>query len=71
MTDAECVELLRWAAPRLGLRWEGFRRVRGQVCKRMARRVKALGLESVAAWRERLEADPAEWAVLDGLCRVT
>jgi chemotaxis methyl-accepting protein methylase len=67
VTDAECLEVLRWAAPRLGPRWEGFRRVRGQVCKRMGRRMKALGLESVAAWRERLEADPAEWAVLAGL----
>jgi chemotaxis protein methyltransferase CheR len=71
MTDAECVELLQWAAPRLGLRWQGFRRVRGQVCKRIARRMKALGLEGLAAYRARLEVDPAEWAVLDDLCRVT
>ncbi len=71
MTDRECMELLRWAAPRLRLRWEGFRRVRGQVCKRIGRRVKALGLEGVAAYRARLEAEPAEWAVLDSLCRVT
>ncbi len=71
MTDAECVELLQWAAPRLGLRWQGFRRVRGQVCKRIARRMKGLGLEGLAAYRARLEADPAEWAVLDDLCRVT
>jgi chemotaxis protein methyltransferase CheR len=71
MTDRECVELLQWAAPRLRLRWEGFRRVRGQVCKRIGRRVKALGLEGAAAYRSRLEADEAEWAVLDSLCRVT
>jgi chemotaxis protein methyltransferase CheR len=71
MTDRECVELLQWAAPRLRLRWEGFRRVRGQVCKRISRRVKALGLEDAAAYRARLEADPAEWVVLDSLCRVT
>ncbi|MBN1209794.1 MAG: chemotaxis protein CheR [Myxococcaceae bacterium] len=71
MTDRECVELLQWAAPRLRLRWEGFRRVRGQVCKRIGRRVKALGLEGGAAYRARLEAEPSEWAVLDALCRVT
>ncbi|WP_224244980.1 CheR family methyltransferase [Hyalangium gracile] len=71
MTDRECVELLRWAAPRLRLRWEGFRRVRGQVCKRIGRRMKGLGLEGAAAYRERLETDEAEWAVLDALCRVT
>jgi chemotaxis protein methyltransferase CheR len=71
MTDRECVELLQWAAPRLRLRWEGFRRVRGQVCKRIGRRMKELGLESAAAYRARLEADDTEWAVLDSLCRVT
>jgi chemotaxis protein methyltransferase CheR len=71
MTDRECVELLQWAAPRLRLRWEGFRRVRGQVCKRLGRRMKALGLESVTAYRARLEADETEWAVLDSFCRVT
>jgi chemotaxis protein methyltransferase CheR len=71
MTDPECVELLQWAALRLRLRWEGFRRVRGQVCKRIGRRIKALGLEGAAAYRARLEAEPAEWEVLDSLCRVT
>lgn len=71
MTDRECVELLQWAAPRLRLRWEGFRRVRGQVCKRLGRRLKGLGLPDAAAYRARLEADPAEWEVLDSLCRVT
>jgi chemotaxis protein methyltransferase CheR len=71
MTDRECVELLQWAAPRLRLRWEGFRRVRGQVCKRIGRRMKELGLQSAADYRARLEADPTEWDVLDSLCRVT
>ncbi|MFP2912546.1 CheR family methyltransferase [Pyxidicoccus sp. 3LFB2] len=71
MTDRECVELLQWAAPRLRLRWDGFRRVRGQVCKRIGRRLQALGLPGLAAYRARLEADPAEWDVLDSLCRVT
>ncbi|SEU17978.1 CheR family methyltransferase [Stigmatella erecta] len=71
MTDDECVELLQWAAPRLRLRWEGFRRVRGQVCKRLVRRMKVLGLESASAYRARLEADSSEWTMLDSLCRVT
>jgi len=51
VTDAECLELLRWAAPHLGLRYEGFRRVRGQVCKRVGRRMKALGVRGLAAYR--------------------
>ncbi|GHG78722.1 CheR family methyltransferase [Comamonas sp. JC664] len=71
MTDAECVELMQWAAPRLRLRWEGFRRVRGQVCKRIGRRLRSLGLPDAAAYRARLEAELAEWEVLDALCRVT
>ncbi len=62
---------LRWALPRLGLRWPGFRRVRGQVCKRIRRRIAELELSGVAAYRERLGADPAEWAELDFRCRVT
>lgn len=71
MRDAECVELLRWALPHIGLRWEGFRRVRGQVCKRISRRLAALGLDDQAAYRDFLAAHPGEWTELDGLCRIT
>ena len=71
MNDRECVELLRWALPELGLRWKGFSNVRGQVKKRIARRISALGLDDAAAYRARLEADPAEWRRLEALCRVT
>jgi chemotaxis protein methyltransferase CheR len=71
VTDAESVAFLQWALPRLGLRWAGFRRVRGQVVKRVQRRIKELGLPDAAAYRERLEADPAEWQVLRGRCVVT
>lgn len=71
MRDTDCVALLRWALPLLGLRWKGFRRVRGQVCKRIARRMRDLGLTEVAAYRERLEKVPAEWLSLDELCCVT
>ncbi|ATB29366.1 CheR family methyltransferase [Melittangium boletus] len=71
MTDAECQELLRWAAPRLGLRLVGFRRVRGQVCKRVGRRMKALGVPGLSAYLALLEEDATERALLDALCRVT
>lgn len=70
MRDAECVELLRWALPRLGLRWEGFRRVRRQVCRRVGRRIEALGLADAAAYRRQLEAHPEEWGVLETFCRI-
>jgi chemotaxis protein methyltransferase CheR len=70
LNDAECVALLRWALPRLGLRYEGFRRVRRQVCRRIGRRSAALGLADGAGYRRRLEEHPEEWAVLDELCHI-
>lgn len=71
MTDAECVELLRWALPRLRMRWTGFRRVRRQVCRRIRRRMDELGISEAAAYRAHLEAHPAEWERLDAACRIS
>jgi chemotaxis protein methyltransferase CheR len=71
MGDQACVEFLQWCLPRLRMRWNGFRRVRGQVCKRLGRRLRELGLADLGAYRRRLEADETEWAILDNLCRVT
>jgi chemotaxis protein methyltransferase CheR len=68
--DAECVALLRWALPRLGMRWEGFRKVRRQVCKRVDRRLAELGLASADAYRPYLAAHPSEWTRLDAMCRI-
>jgi len=45
--------------------------VRGQVCKRLSRRLGELGLPSLDRYRIYLDAHPAEWDVLDGLCRIT
>lgn len=67
----ECVRFLQWALPRLRLRWPGFRKVRGQVCKRVERRRRALGLPDLAAYRAYLESHPDEWPLLDELCRIT
>jgi chemotaxis protein methyltransferase CheR len=52
----------------LHLRWQGFRKVRRQVCKRIDNRRQELGLPDVAAYRAHLEAQPQEWAQLDQLC---
>jgi len=71
MRDADCIAFLQWALPKLGFRWPGFRKVRGQVCKRVGRRLKELGLADTQAYREYLSSQPAEWAVLDGFCRIT
>lgn len=69
--DAACVEFLQWALPQLRLRWPGFRRVRGQVCKRIRRRMRALGMDSLPAYRAYLDRHPGEWSVLDSFCRIS
>ena len=71
MKDHECIQFLQWSLPRLRMRWEGFRKVRGQVCKRIDRRMRELGSADAAAYRLLLENRADEWAVLDSLCRVT
>ena len=60
MRAPDGVAFLRWALPRLGFRWGGFRKVRRQVLKRLRRRLAALDLEDLDAYRVRLENDPAE-----------
>jgi chemotaxis protein methyltransferase CheR len=67
-TDADVVAFLQWSLPRLGLRWPGFRNVRGTVRKRLVRRMAELGLRSLAEYRAHLEVADEEWAVLDAMC---
>jgi chemotaxis protein methyltransferase CheR len=69
--EASCVAFLQWALPQLAMRPAGFRRVRGQVCKRLRRRLAELALPDLEAYRDRLEAHPDEWLVLGALCVVT
>jgi chemotaxis protein methyltransferase CheR len=71
MRDADCTAFLQWALPQLGMHWSGFRKVRHQVCKRLSRRISALGLNGFVAYRKRLQADPPEWQVLDRCCHIT
>lgn len=71
MKGMDCREFLDWALPRLGFRCAGFHRVRGQVCKRIGRRLQTLGLPDPDAYRRLLEADPGEWEKLDSFCRIT
>jgi chemotaxis protein methyltransferase CheR len=68
MRDEECVSFLQWALPQLRARWPGFRKVRGQVCKRVARRLRTLDLPDVSAYRAYLETHSGEWTYLDELC---
>ncbi len=71
MSDTDCIELLQWALPRLGLRWRGFKNLRRQVCRRIQERARELGCTDLADYRRTLEADPEELARLDALCFVT
>ncbi len=70
MKDQDCVQFLQWALPRLHMRWPGFRKVHGQVCKRLSARIRELSLPDITAYRDYLEQHPGEWQVLDSLCRI-
>jgi len=56
--------------PRLGLRWPGYRRVRAQVCKRVDRRIQALKLSGLSAYKAYLSGHRSEWAALESLCSI-
>ncbi len=71
MRDEQCVRFLQWALPQLRMRWYGFRRVRRQVCKRLARRLGVLGLTDTEDYRDYLQQHAEEWHQLDALCRIT
>ncbi len=71
MKDADCVQFLQSVCPQLRMRWAGFRKVRRQVCKRIDRRLKELGLPSIASYSAYLNSHRGEWEVLDSLCRIS
>jgi len=70
MKDDDCVAFLQWALPRMGLYWPGFRKVRGLVCKRIDRRRRALGIDTVAGYRDLLRDNAVEWDALRALCAI-
>ena len=69
--QAEYTEFLQWCLPHLGMRWPGFRKVRSQVCKRIARRLRELDFEDLDTYRRYLLLDDDEWQRLDAMCRIT
>ena len=70
MADQALVAFLRSWPPQLGLRWPGYRKVRGLVGKRLKRRLAELGLSELSAYQDLLVRDPAERARLDAMCRI-
>ncbi len=69
--DPDWIAFFKWALPQLRMRWAGFRKVRGQVQKRLLRRLQALGLADPGAYRDYLLQHPGEWRLLDTLCRIS
>jgi chemotaxis protein methyltransferase CheR len=70
-TRADCRAFLRYALPHLGLHWPGYRRVHGQVCKRIVRRIRALGLTGFDPYRTYVTEHPEEWQEVDRCCQIT
>jgi chemotaxis protein methyltransferase CheR len=70
MADQELIAFLRSWLPRLGLRWPGYRKVRGLVRKRLQRRLGELGLPDLSAYQDLLVSDLAEQARLEAMCRI-
>jgi chemotaxis protein methyltransferase CheR len=71
MSDPELVAFLQWGLLRLGLWWQGYRKVWARIRKNFNERFQELELSDIAAYRDRLETHPQEWAALDALCRIT
>ena len=70
MTDQEFVRFLQAMCPRLGLKWAGFRKVRGTVRRRITRRLRELELPDLDAYRDYLSCKPEEWSRLHAMCRI-
>ena len=64
------MEFLQWALPQVRMHWPGFRKVRKQVCRRVGRRLKELGLVDVSSYQNYLEDHPMEWITFESYCRI-
>ena len=66
-----CRAFLKRQLPKLGYRWEGFRKVHRQVCKRIRRRLAELRIESFTAYERHLEENEEERNRLDAMTHIT
>lgn len=65
-------EFLQWALPQLNYRWDGFRKPRGQVIKRIKKRIRELNLTGgYSEYKQYLQNHKSEWDILDSLCDIT
>ncbi len=71
MNDQSYIDFLQWCLPQLNYKWEGFRKVRKQVFKRLSRRVSELNLLTLVEYKNYLINNGSEWKVIDTLCHIT
>jgi chemotaxis protein methyltransferase CheR len=71
MKNLECAEFLQCYLPQLRFRWAGFRKVHGQVCKRLNRRIRELGLSGFSPYKGYIEDHPEELQILDSMLQIT
>jgi chemotaxis protein methyltransferase CheR len=71
MIEAEFRGFFAGVTRALGLSEVGYRRTRGSVRKRLSRRLRELGLESLGDYQRYLGAHAEEWTWLDACCRIT
>jgi len=53
------------------LRWDGYKKVSGQVCKRIKKRFTHLGLADYNSYRSFLECHADEWKALERMTRIS
>jgi chemotaxis protein methyltransferase CheR len=70
MADQALIAFLKSWLPQLGLRWPGYRKVRGLVGKRLRRRLAELGLADLDAYGDLLAGAPAERRRFEAMCRI-
>jgi chemotaxis protein methyltransferase CheR len=71
MRDSDCIQFLQWCLPKMQLRWAGYRKVRRQVCKRIARRIQELKLSDINEYKDYLNKHYDEWLHMDSLSHIT
>ena len=71
MSGDKCVEFLQWALPQMRMQWPGFRKVRRQVCRRIAGRIEELHLAGLSHYKTYLADHREEWKKLDSFCRIS
>lgn len=72
MSSKKGTSFLQWALPKMGYRWDGFRKPRNQVLSHICDRIQDLGLSGgFDEYKRYLDNHPEEWDTLDKLCDVT